>query len=278
MVQEKVEVPKEIFDDLSRSERVLRERVKDAEAELVRTKVDLEEKNSRLNEFDRVRSDFLAYVAHELRGPLATIMGGLKLVSDGVYGPINEKQHRAIEIADNNVRRLVRIVNNLLDISRIDAGKFKVHREHIDLAILVQQVVALESTVAEAKGISIEARVPDRPVELNADSDAIIQVLTNLAGNAIKFTDVGGITITLVDRKDEVEFSVDDTGIGISSDDLSTIFDRYKQGRKKDMSRGKGTGLGLSIAKGIVEAHGGTIEVASESGKGTTFTITLPKE
>jgi len=260
------------------SERIGRiiERV-EATEELARVKDELEDKNARLEEMDRVRSDFVAYVAHELRGPMATVMGGLKLMTDNVYGPVNDKQRHALDIANSNIERLVRIVNNLLDLSKIEAGKFEIHKERIDLSILVQQLVASEGPRAKGKGLALAADVPEQAVEVDADPDAMTQVLTNLVGNAIKFTDKGGVTVTLQDGEDSVELAVSDTGIGMEEDQLSTIFDKYKQVGMKDSKRGKGTGLGLSIARGIVAAHGGELSVRSTPGKGTMFYFSLPK-
>lgn len=240
-------------------------------------KTELEKKNQQLREYDQKKSDFVSAVAHELRGPLATIRGGISLVLEGVHGALNENQFKTLTISKNNIDRLVRIVNNLLDLSKIEAGKIEIHRETIDLRELGEQVGRQNEMSLKENGLELRFALPETPVEISADADLLTQVFTNLIGNARKFTDAGYIEVGIRDEGENVRCWVKDTGIGISEDDLEKVFDKFQQVGSVDSHRERGTGLGLSISKGIVELHGGHMGIESELGKGTTFFFTLEK-
>ena len=232
----------------------------------------------KLKEFDEKKSEFVSAVAHELRSPLATIRGGISLVLDGVHGKLNDNQERALTISKNNIDRLVRITNNLLDLSRIEAGKIEMHTEKFDLKALVEQIVEANQEMIKQQGLEIRTAFPAGPLEIEADPDLLTQVFTNLIGNACKFTDAGFVEMGIEDKGDAVRCWVRDTGIGISEEDLGRIFERFEQSSEARKSREKGTGLGLSIAKGIIELLGGKINVTSELGKGTEFSFMIPKK
>ncbi|MBI3332754.1 MAG: HAMP domain-containing histidine kinase, partial [Candidatus Omnitrophica bacterium] len=194
-----------------------------------------------------------------------------------VLGPINEKQEKVLRVGRDNINRLSRIINSLLDISKIEAGRVELKREEIELADLVQQVALSFEPLLKEKGLELRVQVPAGGLPVYVDSDKMIQIFTNLVGNAAKFTEKGSITISARDQGSEVECRVSDTGIGIAREDLPRVFNRFQQFARKAGAGERGTGLGLAITKGLVELHGGAIRVESESGKGTAFIFTLPK-
>ena len=238
---------------------------------------ELEEKTKRLQELDRLKSDFISTVSHELRTPLAITKEGIGLVLDEIPGKINEKQQKILTTARNNIDRLARIINNLLDMSKIEAGKIGLKKELINIRSLIQQLTFSFEPKVKDKGLELKVNLPKEEIDIYVDADRVMQVFTNLVYNAIKFTKVGFIEVSVRQKDSEVECSVADTGIGISKKDLPEVFSKFRQfGRTADAGE-KGTGLGLSIAKGIIDMHGGRIWLESEFGKGTKFTFTLPK-
>ncbi|MFH1829608.1 MAG: ATP-binding protein [Pseudomonadota bacterium] len=251
---------------------------KKMEEELRQAKDKLEIINEKLKVFDQKKSDFVSAVAHELRGPLATIRGGISLVLEGIHGDINEKQRKALDISKANIDRLVRIVNNLLDLSKMEMGKMEMHWQSVDLNEIIRHIILSNKQAIEERKLDLRESLPDMPVRIDIDPDMITQVITNLLTNAIKYTDAGYIEIKLVDMENKIECSVSDSGIGIADEDLPNVFDKFMQFGRPDDRRQKGTGLGLSIAKGLVELHHGRIWLTSELGRGTTFTFMLPKE
>jgi len=239
---------------------------------------ELEKKNVKLRELDSMKSDFISNVSHELRTPLAITKEGISLVLDGVTGEINPKQDKMLSTAKQNIDRLARIINNLLDISKIEAGGMELAREMVDMVNLVKQIAFSFQVLALEKQLEIRVDIPENAIDVFVDKDKIIQVFTNLVGNAMKFTRKGYIKISVRDRKDEVECSVEDTGAGMKKEDLAQVFDKFHQVGRTAGSGEKGTGLGLTIAKQIVELHGGRIHAASRFGEGSEFTFTLPKD
>jgi signal transduction histidine kinase len=240
-------------------------------------KASLEKSNKELKKLDQLKSDFVSTVSHELRTPLSIIKEGVSLVIDKVPGDINEQQNKILEISKFNIDRLARIIDSLLDISKIDAGKVELKRSLINVADIAKQVaVSFEIKVRE-KGLELKLDVDDNAGMVYADSDRITQVFTNLVANAVKFTTSGYIAISCRPADDEIVCAVKDTGVGISKLDLPKIFDKFQQFGRLAGAGEKGTGLGLSIAKGIIDMHEGQISVESEPGKGSCFTFVLHK-
>ncbi len=238
---------------------------------------ELENKNKELQKLDRLKSDFVSTVSHELRTPLTAIKEAVSQVLDGILGEITPRQKEFLSVSLEDVGRLQRIINSLLDISRLEAGKVKIQRELVDIADLAKGVVALFSP--RAKGMNLEMRedLPKRAVMVYADRDRIIQVFTNLLGNALKFTAKGRVEVSVADGDKCVECAVSDTGRGISEEDLPKVFGKFQQFDRIDGPGEKGTGLGLSISKSIIDLHHGKIWVESTAGAGAKFTFTLPK-
>ena len=225
---------------------------------------------------NRYKSEFLANVSHELRTPLTAIKGFVDNMLDGLTGELNPRQLRYLTRLQANTDRLARLINDLLDLSRIEAGRLELRPTTVRLAPLVHDVVASLRPVADAKGLQLEALTTDAIVW--ADADKVTQVLMNLLGNALKFTPADGqVTVTVARAGGAwVQLAVADTGPGIAADDAAHIFDQFYQAAHMDLAKRHGTGLGLTIAKTLVEMHGGRLWVESTVGHGCTFCFTLP--
>lgn len=230
----------------------------------------------RLTELDKLKSDFVSNVSHELRTPLTAIKGFIDNMLDGITGPLNEKQTRYLTRVKSNADRLARLINDLLDLSRIEAG-IKLKPANVSLITIATEVVESLKPVAAEKLIIIEIVSAESHLVAWADPDKLSQVLINLVGNAIKFTPrEGRVTISLDKDADEwVKIAVSDTGPGIPSKEGTKIFDKFYQ-IQAAREKAVGTGLGLSIAKALVELHGGKIWLESEAGQGSTFLFKLP--
>jgi len=232
----------------------------------------------RLRDLDRLKSDFVSNVSHELRTPLTAIKGSADNMLDGITGPLNEKQVRYLTRMKSNADRLTRLINDLLDLSRIEAGKIDLKPAHLPLVNLAQEVAESIRPVASDKLISLEVASPDAGATAWADRDKVVQVLTNLIGNAVKFTPPHGQVRVSIQRNGAgwTEISVTDTGPGIPQEEAGKIFDKFYQVAQAGKQNSGGTGLGLAISKVLVEMHGGKIWVESETGRGSTFAFTLP--
>ena len=232
---------------------------------------------TREKEIDRMKSDFVSLVSHELRTPLTAIQLGVSLVLDGKAGPINEKQRSSLEKVDRQVKRLTDLINDLLDLSRIESGRIQMKREPISLVDIAVSRLEEMKPQADSKGVKLDLEVEGEIPMTVGDEARIGQVITNLLSNALKFTPQGGqVKVRLSRQGDMILTEVIDTGPGIPEEERERIFDKFYQlSDFKTRSQG-GSGLGLSIAKGIVEAHGGRIWVESEVGVGSNFKFLLP--
>ncbi len=226
---------------------------------------------------EKLKDDLINTVSHELRTPLSITKEAISLVLEQVPGQINDQQAEILALAKKNIERLARIINSLLDVSRVESGKVRIQKEDFDLGSLVRLTAAAFETKAREKGLDFSVRLPGQTVTAYADEDKVSQILMNLVDNAVKFTARGSIEVSVEDRGSAVECRVRDTGIGIAPHELPKIFDKFTQFGRKDGPGEKGTGLGLSIVKGLVELHGGDIRVESDLGRGTTVTFSLPQ-
>ncbi|MDO9586084.1 MAG: response regulator [Syntrophales bacterium] len=234
---------------------------------------------SYLKELDKMKSDFIAMVAHELRAPIATIEQQLSVIINKMAGDITETQGQLLGRAKERTRGALDLIKDLLDISKIEAGKMVQYKELISLHEVIKGVVDTMTAEAQVKKINMQFFSSAATVNINADRNSIAGIFTNLISNAIKFTPEGGrILINLEDVDGFLKTCVSDTGIGIKKEDLCRIFDKFYRVKSSETRQIIGTGLGLSIVKSIVDAHLGTISVESEEGRGTTFTILFPKE
>ncbi len=243
---------------------------------LAETNAELEMTNRELERANRLKTEFLASMSHELRTPLHTIIGFSELLGEELEGPLNEKQRRFVQHIHKDSLHLLELINDILDISKIEAGRLELRREAFDFAALVAESLASVRGLAEAKSQRLEAEL-DVPTAVDADRLRIKQVLVNLLSNAIKFTPEGGRIRVEANVQDScVEISVSDDGIGIPAEEQEFIFDKFHQVGATTKGIREGTGLGLAITKRLIEEHGGTIQVKSQIQKGSTFVITLP--
>lgn len=230
-----------------------------------------------LNELDKMKSDFFSSVAHELRNPLSSIKMAIDLLLVGKEGPVTEGQKELLTLLDGETNRLIRQINSLLDLAKMEAGMMTYNLEQEDLAPLIYQVMKEMRPLVEAKEINLESKIMEGLPIIKIDGERILQVLRNIIGNALKFTSYRGSVRVFARPVDQgVEVSVADTGPGIASENLTTVFEKFLQIPVKGTSRPKGTGLGLAIAKQIVVHHGGKIWAESEIGRGSTFVFVLP--
>jgi PAS domain S-box-containing protein len=234
----------------------------------------------RLRELDKMKSDFVSNVSHELRTPLTAIKGSVDNMLDGITGQLSEKQDRYLARIKSNADRLTRLINNVLDLSRIEAGKIDLKSAYLSLVTLAQEVAESIRPVATEKLISLEVDSPDSSATAWADRDKITQVLMNLVGNAVKFTPPHGKVSIAVNRNGDqwMQISVTDTGPGIPPEEAGKIFDRFYQIDQTGKQKARGTGLGLAISKVLVEMHGGKIWLESAIGRGSTFSFTVPEQ
>ncbi len=222
------------------------------------------------------KSRFFANMSHELRTPLNAILGYAELLRDGLYGELPERAIGVLERVQTNGSHLLGLINDVLDLSKLEAGELSLTLDEYSMRNIIEQVVGTTYALAHAKGLKLTERV-DEPLPLGrGDERRLMQVLLNVVSNAIKFTDKGGVTINARAVDDMFEIVVTDTGPGIAPEDQARIFEAFQQGDNTSTRQKGGTGLGLSISKRFVEMHGGTISVASKIGEGSTFSIHIP--
>ena len=239
---------------------------------------ELESANRRLKELDKLKSDFVSNVSHELRTPLTAVEVLIDNMLDGITGSLNDQQSRYITGIKESADRLARLIDDLLDLSVIEAGKLALHPGPFSLASLMMTVAETLKPMAEEKHIRLQAGDLDANLMAWADRDKVAQVLTNLVSNAIKFTPAGGGVDVSVrsDREEWLQIRISDTGPGIAPEEANKIFDEFYQLRQPGEKKTGGVGLGLAISKKLVEMHGGRIWVESGLGKGSSFSFTLP--
>ena len=229
---------------------------------------------ARLRRVDEMKEEFFATISHELRSPLTSVREAANLLGDGVPGPLNPKQQRLVNIVASSSDRLLRLVNQILEFSRLRAGMQAIRRERVDVDRLAERAVEELRPRADEAGVQLERERVGSTFSVSGDEDRLMQVVINLAANAIRFTPSGGhVIVRVVDAGSEVEVQVEDTGRGIPAPALPYIFEWYRQAYQDP----GGTGLGLAIVRSAVEAHGGRITVESHEGKGSRFTVLLPR-
>jgi len=251
----------------------LLEDLQTSKEQLEHQSTELQTANARLQELARLKDEFVANVSHELRTPLTAIKEGISLLLDQALGNINDEQRDFLQTIDESIERLTELITNMLDLSKIEAGRLRLLRRPIDVRKLIEMV--LSSYRALAGNRQLKTYLVTAP-EVFADPNRILQVLGNLVSNAVKFTnDAGVITLTVHRQNGAVAISVQDSGAGIAKDDLPKLFRKFSQ-VGGGLDKTGGTGLGLALCKELVELHKGSISVESEPGKGSTFTFTLP--
>ncbi|NEP55173.1 MAG: GHKL domain-containing protein [Moorea sp. SIO3C2] len=225
---------------------------------------------------ERLKDEFVSVVGHELRTPLTSIHGSLKLIATNQLGELTAQGGELISIAIKNTERLTRLINDVLDLERIESGRVSMAMAICNLSDLLEQATQAMQVMADEQNVQLLTAAMDMPIW--DDADHLMQLLTNLLSNAIKFSPVGGVVrVSVIEHETKVQISVKDQGRGIPSDKLELIFERFQQVDASDSRRRGGTGLGLTICQKIVQQHGGRIWAESLLGEGSTFYVTLPK-
>lgn len=234
-------------------------------------------KQQKIEELDRVKSNFLSMVSHELRTPLTTIQGYISFLLTEKSGVINQKQRECLKISGESADLLNHLIEELLDLSKIECGEFRVHPGRVDMAEIARRAVASLQIYAAQQEVRLENNLPKYLPPVWADQERILQVMTNLLENAIKFNRKGGVVDITASgqQKEKVVFSVSDTGMGIPEDKLDMIFDKFYQVDSSGKRKYGGCGLGLAISKSIIELHGGKIRAESKIGAGSKFYFEL---
>jgi signal transduction histidine kinase/putative methionine-R-sulfoxide reductase with GAF domain len=236
----------------------------------------IEEKSRELEVASRHKSHFLANMSHELRTPMNAVLGFTEMMADGLYGPLPEKALKALERVQANGKHLLDLINDVLDLSKIEAGQLSLVFEDYALGQVVQTVMTGTESLARAKGLSLTAQIEDRLPIGRGDERRLTQVLLNLVGNAIKFTSEGSVEVTARGHGERFEIAVRDTGPGIAAEDQDRIFEEFQQVDSSSTRQKGGSGLGLAISKRFIEMHGGTLTVQSALGRGSTFVVSVP--
>jgi signal transduction histidine kinase len=249
--------------------------LKEKADDLATANKELERRGHELERATEVKSRFFASMSHDLRTPMNAIIGFSDLLAQETAGQLNDKQKRFVQHVGNGCRFLLQLINDILDLSKLESGQLELNRQEFLVEAAVPEVLSSLTPLATAKKIELKSVIePD--LRISADPLRVKQVLYNLLSNAIKFTPEGGVVQVQASRNGSyAKLSVTDTGVGIRPEDQAVIFDEFRQvgdGRAKK----EGTGLGLAIAKRLVEQHGGEISVESEVGKGSRFNFTLP--
>lgn len=224
-----------------------------------------------------MREEFVGMVVHELRSPLAISIEGVKQILDGILGDITPDQRFFLDMVHRNMSRLNLLINDLLDITKIEIGKMQLSKTRFDLAVLARELCSSFRPSVEARKLEMRQVYSSDSIEVEADRDKIAQVFINLLSNAVKFTEKGFIEVSVRDLGAEVECSVADTGEGIPAEKMGNLFNKFEQFGKPSAGGEKGTGLGLAISKGIVTAHQGQIHAENRPGGGTKFVFIIPK-
>jgi signal transduction histidine kinase len=238
---------------------------------------EIQDKSQQLEVANKHKSEFLANMSHELRTPLNAIIGFSEVLLERLFGEINEKQDDYLKDIHTSGKHLLTLINDILDLSKIEAGRMELERSTFDLASAITNAMTLVRERAQRHGILLGQQVDPKLGEITADERKFKQILLNLLSNAVKFTpDNGRIDITARREENDIAVAVHDTGIGIAPEDQGAVFEEFRQVGRDYTSKHEGTGLGLALTKKFVELHGGRIWLESEPGKGSTFTFTIP--
>jgi signal transduction histidine kinase len=245
----------------------------------------LERDKIELKELDKLKSAFLANISHELRTPMNTIIGYTDVLLDKVDGPVNAEQEKSLKKVKEGAKRLLRLIDDILNISRIESAKVKMNIKEINMKVLIESVVPTFEPLIKQKSLTLSLDLKEGLPFVYGDEDKIRQILINLLSNAVKFTHKGGITIAAMPSEHGLkpgeeplflEICIEDTGIGVKEEDLDKIFGKFVQADFSLVRKYEGAGIGLSVAKGLVEMHRGDIWVTSNYGEGSRFCFTLP--
>ena len=267
----------QVEQELRQSKELLEQRVQERTQELERQAEKLKHIRDEAIQANQHKSEFLANMSHELRTPLNAIIGFSDVLKEKMFGDLNEKQDEYVRDIHSSGRHLLSLISDILDLSKIEAGRMELNLASFDLSSALENSFSLIKERTARHGIEFQPHIDEQLREFTGDERKFKQIMLNLLSNAIKFTPEGGkISVWALQGKDQIEVMVKDTGVGIAADDQARIFDEFQQVGTESASKQEGTGLGLALTRTFVEMHGGTISVESEAGKGSTFTVTLP--
>jgi len=268
---------KQFEEELKKYRVHLEELVKNRTSELEERTRELAQANIQLKELDQVKSEFLATISHELRTPLNSIIGFTGMILQGMVGEVNEEQRKQLSMVYGSAKHLLSLINDILDLSRIESGKMEVSMERFKIEEVVSEVSQSLSPMISQKGLRLITEIPDETPEIYSDRKRVLQILLNLVNNAVKFTEAGEVRIECKFDNDNLEVSVSDTGIGIKEGAMKLLFEAFRQIDGTAQRRYQGAGLGLYLCQKLVTTLlGGNIWAESEYGKGSRFTFTLP--
>ena len=245
--------------------------------ELDKSRSMLKESNEKLTELDQVKNRFFANISHELRTPLTLLLSPLESMMHGGTQQFDGPTRDLLSIMQANGMRLLKLINDLLDLVRLESGRMEVKREPLEMSAFVRGLTGAADQMATAKGVKLETIVQPGLGALMVDRDKLEKTVLNLLFNALKFTPAGGtVTLRVVTQGEQLHITVEDTGVGISAKNLPFVFDRFWQADNSSKRKYQGVGIGLSLVKELTEIQGGVVSVKSQEGKGTTFTVCLP--
>jgi PAS domain S-box-containing protein len=265
-----------LYKELKTFSSQLEERIREATADLEEQNARLQWQSQELEKANRLKSEFLASMSHELRTPINALIGYTALLLDRIYGDINDQQYDALTRVQIAAQHLLALINDILDLAKIEAGRMPLHLEDVRIDQLVEEITAQVEPLVKKKGLTFTSDVSEDTPVMFTDRVKVKQILLNLLSNAIKFTHSGGIAVTARPLKDTVEIAVSDSGIGIKEEHREAIWEDFRQVDQSITREFGGTGLGLSITRKLVEALGGEIRLTTEFREGSTFTIFLP--
>ena len=265
-----------LYEELKRFSSQLEARIRAATADLGEQNKRLQWSSRELQKANRLKSEFLASMSHELRTPLNAIMGYAALLADRIYGDVNDRQEEGLRRIHVSAQHLLALINDILDLAKIEAGKMPLHLAPVSVALVVAEISQQVEPTVRRKKLSFSTDLPsDLPVMIS-DETKIKQVLLNLLSNAVKFTNTGGVVVRVRIEGNIVRVDIEDTGIGIRPEDMEAIWEDFRQVDQSRTREFGGTGLGLSITRKLIQALGGSVRVESEYGKGSTFSVGLP--
>ena len=265
-----------LYDELKTFSSQLEERIRAATADLAEQNTRLQWQSRELEKANRLKSEFLASMSHELRTPINALIGYASLMLDRIYGELTPRQEEGLNRIQGAAQHLLALINDILDLAKIEAGRMPLHLDDVTLADIVTEISQQIEPLVKKKSLSFNVAMPPTPLTLHTDRTKVKQILLNLLSNAVKFTHKGGIWVTISKDEEDLRFDVRDTGIGIKEADIESMWEDFRQVDQSRTREFGGTGLGLSITRKLVDALGGHVFAESVFGKGSTFTVVLP--
>jgi len=267
-----------LYRELKTFSSQLEDRIRAATSDLAAQNARLQWQSQELEKANRLKSEFLASMSHELRTPINALIGYTALILDRIYGDVNDRQVEALQRIHASAQHLLVLINDILDLAKIEAGRMPLHLEDVDLRHILLEVTSQMEPLFRKKGLAFSWSMSPQSVPMRTDRTKVKQIMLNLLSNAVKFTQRGSVEVKAEAAKTTVSISVADTGIGIAEEHLAAVWEDFRQVDQSSTREFGGTGLGLSITKKLVEALGGHADLRSTLGEGSTFTITLPLE